>query len=308
MDILIIRPGAIGDTLMILPALNHLDRRIRVTYAGNRPGIDFLKGHAHRLYDMERSGWHTLFMADCDKGDLPVQRTGLVIAFFRDREGMISRNLEKIYPGVPIHVFPSSPPSDQEIHTAEYVAACFKGAGLEIDPQRVLEKAVSVATLSGGDGHSQRDSIVVHPGSGSAVKNYTHEFWRDILQDILSEADVRGLNLFILIGPAEEEIHAYLTMHRRSLKDKIICCPDSEGLTGFLHRASLYIGHDSGLTHLAAMLGTPTIALFKGTNPRQWRPLGPHVQVIRKTETFGACALDVISCLRHFLGEKIQGN
>jgi len=47
-----------------------------------------------------------------------------------------------------------------------------------------------------------------------------------------------------------------------------------------LKKASLYIGHDSGITHLTAMLGIPTICLFKNSDPLQWAPLGPDVTVI----------------------------
>ena len=48
-----------------------------------------------------------------------------------------------------------------------------------------------------------------------------------------------------------------------------------------LDEAILFIGHDSGISHLAAMMGAPTISLFKASDPVQWRPLGPSVRVIR---------------------------
>ena len=47
-----------------------------------------------------------------------------------------------------------------------------------------------------------------------------------------------------------------------------------------LEAAPLYIGHDSGITHLASMHGAPTIALFKNSSIHQWRPIGPAVEVI----------------------------
>jgi ADP-heptose:LPS heptosyltransferase len=61
---------------------------------------------------------------------------------------------------------------------------------------------------------------------------------------------------------------------------KIIFSPDIPSLSLLLQEASLCVGHDSGITHLAAMLGAPTIALFKHTSIAQWRPLGPRVNVI----------------------------
>src|SRR5207237_7479770 len=42
------------------------------------------------------------------------------------------------------------------------------------------------------------------------------------------------------------------------------------------------LGNDSCITHLAAMLGVPTLALFGPTDPLTWRPLGPFVRVIQE--------------------------
>jgi len=50
-------------------------------------------------------------------------------------------------------------------------------------------------------------------------------------------------------------------------------------LACWLARARLYIGNDSGATHLAAAMGTPVLALFGPSNPDVWAPRGPHVRV-----------------------------
>ena len=52
-------------------------------------------------------------------------------------------------------------------------------------------------------------------------------------------------------------------------------------LACWLARASLYIGNDSGITHLAAAVGTPTLALFGPTDPAVWAPRGPNVRVAK---------------------------
>ncbi len=48
-----------------------------------------------------------------------------------------------------------------------------------------------------------------------------------------------------------------------------------------LSECALYVGNDSGITHLAAGLGVPTVAVFGPTDPAVWRPLGPRVRVVR---------------------------
>jgi ADP-heptose:LPS heptosyltransferase len=54
-------------------------------------------------------------------------------------------------------------------------------------------------------------------------------------------------------------------------------------VAGVTAHASLFVGHDSGLTHLAARLHVPTLALFGPTDPRRWAPRGPHVTVLAGT-------------------------
>jgi ADP-heptose:LPS heptosyltransferase len=48
-----------------------------------------------------------------------------------------------------------------------------------------------------------------------------------------------------------------------------------------LQQCRCYLGNDSGITHLAAMLGVPTVAIFGPTDPKIWRPMGPFVKVIQ---------------------------
>jgi heptosyltransferase-3 len=72
-----------------------------------------------------------------------------------------------------------------------------------------------------------------------------------------------------------------------------------------LRKACLYLGHDSGITHLAAMLGIPTVALFTESNAVQWHPLGPAVQVVQKRRPGIGLIKEVLKAaidLRHAAG------
>ena len=55
-------------------------------------------------------------------------------------------------------------------------------------------------------------------------------------------------------------------------------------LAQFLATCRAFVGNDSGITHLAAYIGCPTIALFGPTDPRIWGPIGRRSRVIWKTE------------------------
>lgn len=95
----------------------------------------------------------------------------------------------------------------------------------------------------------QSDDIVVHAGSGSPKKNWP--YYEDLLRRLPSG---RAL-------PQD-----------RSLGD----------LSRYLRTVRCFIGNDSGLTHLAAYSGCPTVALFGPTDPRMWGPIGRRVRIVWK--------------------------
>jgi ADP-heptose:LPS heptosyltransferase len=45
-------------------------------------------------------------------------------------------------------------------------------------------------------------------------------------------------------------------------------------------QATVFVGHDSGLTHLAAAFRRPTVAIFGPTDPEVWGPRGEHVTIV----------------------------
>jgi heptosyltransferase III len=54
-------------------------------------------------------------------------------------------------------------------------------------------------------------------------------------------------------------------------------------LGSWIQGARLYIGNDSGITHLAAAVGAPTLALFGRSSPRNWAPRGDNVSLLHTT-------------------------
>lgn len=97
---------------------------------------------------------------------------------------------------------------------------------------------------------------VIHPFSGSARKNWPLERFRAVAQ-ILS----RRMPVYWCAGPEEEMPEA-------------VRFPDLHGLSRWLAAAGVYLGNDSGVSHLAAACGVPVVALFGPTDPRVWAPRG----------------------------------
>lgn len=285
MNALIIRPGALGDTLMVLPALADLGGKAVITFVGRQPALDYIRSFVHLGLDLEGAGWHRLFLDSLDEHSLPVSRAELVVAFFSDITGRIRQNLKVFFPNAPVHVFPSFPSEKENIHAARYIAECLQSAGLPVDPLKSMENAVRRPLLGDIASSAVRKRIVLHPGSGDKEKNHPPGFWLELLEDLGRKTAFQGLTRFVLLGPAEENVCPFFKKGMKSSDAEICFCPEKEILTAGITEAALYIGHDSGITHLAAMLGTPTIALFKESNANQWGPLGPCVRVIRDNNT-----------------------
>jgi hypothetical protein len=81
--------------------------------------------------------------------------------------------------------------------------------------------------------------------------------------------------------------------------DGALFIPDLLELARFLAGAGAYIGNDSGITHLAAALGVPTIALFGPTDPAVWGPRGKRVRILNEPN-FEIRAEAVVAALREF--------
>jgi ADP-heptose:LPS heptosyltransferase len=108
---------------------------------------------------------------------------------------------------------------------------------------------------------------VIHPGSGSAKKNWP---FFDELMRRLPGCCMLPQNLSLL------------------------------ELSQYVRKARAFIGNDSGITHLAAYLGCPTIALFGPTDPRTWGPIGRRSRIIWKTKVADISVDEVLNAIgRH---------
>jgi len=274
---LIIRPSALGDTLLLTPAVHQIADKAELTLLGRRPGVDFLEPFLRNCLDYEKGGWHTLFLEEPNCKDIPFPEVDRVISFLSDPAGMVRKGLRKCLKDVPVFSFPPFPPQEEKIHVALYLASCLEKSGLPVNPEEAVEEAGRRPLLTEDRPSRSGRMVVMHPGSGSKRKNYPPRFWLDLIRG-------RDLEIFhtrvLLLGPAEEPWYQIFVKELSGEEIEIVISPDKHRLLSLLKEASLYLGHDSGITHLAAMLGTPTIALFKNSCALQWAPLGPDVTVI----------------------------
>lgn len=175
------------------------------------------------------------------------------------------------------------PPFPQtEIHLAQYYCSTIQSHFAITIPQNFSDCFPARVT--------EGQYALIHPGSGSFKKNYSPLLYRD-LANVLRQSGYPKVSF--VFGPVEEE-----RMNKEDFTGECIERPkDVMALADLLSRASLYIGNDSGVSHLAGFVGTPTIALYKATDPKIWGVLGKHVTHIPVDEEKSALR-KIKECLR----------
>ena len=122
-----------------------------------------------------------------------------------------------------------------------------------------------------------RSAAVLHPGSGGAAKCWPLDRYRKLAE----WAARREFLPVFLLGPVE--LDRWPSDARSSLARTapVVSAPPPTGLAGILAAAAVYVGNDSGVSHLAAAVGTPTVALFGPTPARQFAPIGPQILTVQ---------------------------
>ena len=121
-----------------------------------------------------------------------------------------------------------------------------------------------------GDPLLKKGLVVIHPGSGGVRKCWPLENFFEII----SRLECAGYQGIVVTGPAEESMEK--SLERCGIPDSWtwLRSPALTSLAGIISCAALYIGNDSGITHLAAACKIPVIALFLKEFERQWMPYG----------------------------------
>jgi heptosyltransferase-3 len=264
--ILVLRGGALGDFIVTLPALAALRSRwpdARLELVGNATAATLVEGHRllKAVHAQHEARWSTLY----GEGPLPpdfarwLADFDLVVNFWPDSDGQLARR----FPLRPAQVFVSAGALPAGGPAAAHFCAALRPLGIE-------SADLSYPMASRTKAAWPKAPVAVHPGSGSPRKNWPAQNWRVVLDRL--EGPV-SLILGEAEGPAwDQPAPAHVTPWRsRSLRE----------LADHLATCRLFLGHDSGISHLAAACGVPCVLLFGPTNPSVWAPPGAHVAVVR---------------------------
>jgi ADP-heptose:LPS heptosyltransferase len=307
-QLLLLRLGAIGDALLTFPSLSAV-RRARpgwsVTLA-THPAVGPL-AHQVELVDrfLSRDGAEVgaLFAPGDGAARAALGRFEAACAWVADAEGRLGDNLRAVVNG-PVLIQPSQPGPDDHRHVGQYLLDCLVPLGLggQVNAEAVLPADRLPAPeldLPLGNG----PLVVVHPGSGSGRKNWPLERYERLMGALQQGCDAR---LVLLIGPAEQARAFGLQLLDRAACRVLVERPLTE-VAALLARCDLYVGNDSGPSHLAGLTGAPTLALFGPTDPRRWRPLGPRVTVLRRQPLEQLPVAEVLAAALGCLGQHRSG-
>jgi heptosyltransferase III len=240
--VLVLRPGALGDTLLAVPAL----RALRSTFAPIT-----LAAHAGTARLLQTLGEVTAGLAFDDP---------TLAWVFRDadpREEIVAW-MSTPLPRARL-VAPSRPSGEQ--HIAQYLLDSLSPLGV---PRNLDAGPLHVAPRTS-------DEVLVHVGSGSPAKNWPARCFAETIE--------RLRNVTLIVGEADRDaVHDVEHHIGRGLPHLEVGLLElAERLAG----CRAYLGNDSGVSHLAGLCGARTVALFGPTDPHVWRPLGPRVAILR---------------------------
>ncbi|MDH4099782.1 MAG: glycosyltransferase family 9 protein [Nitrospirota bacterium] len=278
--ILIIRYGGLGDFILTLPllaALREISPGGHVTFMGKREFASLAEGvYIDAIESVEKHGISTFFIKD---GELDPGLSeffasfDLILSFRTDHEGIFAANLRRVAKG---RVVVSSPSPDKTgVHASDFLLSALDQADID------WKQFPAPVPLLPFEAREKGDIIAIHPGSGSAAKCWSVDRYIELAGRVEGETKLRPVLIF---GPAEEGIRHRVGWHFSAYDNREI-----HEVASFLKGCRAHVGNDSGITHLAAALGVPTLALFGPTDPAVWAPRGAHVKVLEGEADCAPC-------------------
>jgi heptosyltransferase-3 len=284
--ILVIRGGAIGDFVLTLPSVRLLRENFpeaQVEILGYRHIVALAE---HRYYaaatrSIEYAGLAGFFVPGSvlDRGLVDYFKGfQQVISYLYDPEGYFDSNLRRAGVRNLIH---GSPLINDSNHAAKQLALPLQELALYLeDPAAHLHPSNADREEAGNLLRELlRPLVAMHPGSGGERKKWGLEKWQELGDRILETRP--ATTLLIVGGEADEQ---ELEHFRRVWAGRNVRFARSLTLpllAAVLEHCDHFIGHDSGISHIAAAVGTPCTLLFGPTDPEVWAPMNPRVRVIR---------------------------
>jgi heptosyltransferase III len=284
--ILVIRGGAIGDFVLTLPALKALrdarpQAQMEVLGYKHIAVLAENRFYAQAVHSIEYGPLARFFARN---SELPAESAGhfasfdLIVSYLYDPDGIFQTNLRRC--GVQNLICGPARVVENAGHAAQQLARPIEELGINVVDlaERIFPSMEDRDFAREFVGPVPQRLIAIHPGSGSREKNWPLENWIRLFSPSSRFADLR--RLVVISGEADEPQIKQLECEWKNrdirfAKNLPLC-----HLAGVLEHA-IFIGHDSGISHLAAAAGANCLLLFGPTDPDVWAPKNKNVRVLR---------------------------
>ena len=297
--ILIIHQGAIGDFILSLPAIG--------SFRHNYPDASIeIWGYPHILKLVEKRFYVGAIgsidrkeMAQCYNENAVLDAKLVeqfkqfdLVVIFGQRQETLLHNLKKneIKEVYCINTFPQGKGNTHIIdyQLSQILRLGFKVSGKipkllpnEHDDKKASDLFAQEKLVNGAF------TVAMHIGSGSRKKSWLPGSYAQLSEKLIKDDHAK---IIVSVGPADEKmVREYFALIK---SDAIIPFNNISlnELAVVLRKCNLYVGNDSGITHFAAAVGIPVVALFGPTDPRVWGPRGDKVFTVYKRLECSPCS------------------
>ena len=284
--ILVIRGGAIGDFILTLPALKALrDRRpqahIEILGYKHIAALAENRFYAQAVHSIEYGSLARFFARD---SELPAELTDyfasfdLIVSYLYDPDQIFEKNLRRC--GVENLICGPARIVENAGHAAQQLARPIEELGIKVTDfaERIFPSTEDREFAREFLAAMPQPIIAIHPGSGSHEKNWPLESWIRLFSQDNRFADLDSV--LAISGEADQAQTDQLGREWKNRGVRFARDLPLPRLAAVLEHAT-FIGHDSGISHLAAAAGANCILLFGPTNPDVWAPANDNVRVLR---------------------------
>lgn len=274
--ILVIRGGAIGDFILTLPVFSALRQQFPGTHIEvlGYPHIANL-ALAGKLVEQVRSiEARPLARFFARGGDLSDElrdyfsNFAIIISYLYDPDKIFETNVARCSKAQFL-AGPHRPNENELLHATKTFLQPLERLAIfcaDATPRLLLDEQIST-----------RNQIALHPGSGSERKNWPETKWAGLIERLIRETP---FNLLLVGGEAEgarlRNLSKGLPENRLEVAENL---PLVE-LASRLRACASFVGHDSGISHLAAALSLPSVILWGETSEAIWRPCNPRSRIV----------------------------
>ena len=275
--ILVIRGGAIGDFILTLPAIAALRRQfpdacLEVLGYPHIIQLAVAGGLVDRAHSIDARPMAAFFARNGPLAEDWVDyfsEFDLIVSYLYDPDEIFRTNVRRCTQAQFL-AGPHRAEEESELHAAQvYLRPLERLAVFDADP---------VPRLSLDFRPGTQGQLALHPGSGTERKNWPEASWADLVQHLMHTT---RYNLLLVGGEAEGQRLQRLAAALPPTRTRVAQSLPLTELAGLLQGCSAFIGHDSGISHLAAALGLPGLLLWGESSEKVWRPPSEKMTILR---------------------------